>query len=149
MGAPRTVPSDAMLRRYVEDFGWTHQQIADHVSKETGMPVARSTISAALSRAGLTNRVRYSEYIPWSPIKAIHNHHYALVMLRVYARLQAGVKVPDDQVARYEAWRKKLEEHNAVVAYIPDSDEGFYYVPRKPSDGDALVTKRKPRSKSS
>lgn len=146
MAAPRFVPSDSILRRYVER-GMTHQQIADKVSKDTGVPVARSTISAALSRAGLTNRVRYSDVIPWSPIKAEHNHHYALVMLRVHARLEAGLKVPDDQVARYQAWRDRLEENDAVVAYVADSPEGFYYVPRVKSDGDSLVTTRKPKKK--
>lgn len=138
MAAPRVVPSDAMLQKYVER-GLTHQQIADLVTKESGIPVARSTISAALSRAGLTQRVRYDEVIPWKKIKAEHNQHYALTMLRCKARMDAGLEVKDEQIKRLESWLQKLADEDAVVVYLPDTDAGFYYVKRKPSDGDSIV----------
>lgn len=138
MAAPRIVPSDSMLRKYVER-GLTHQQIADLITKETGVPVARSTISAALSRAGLTQRVRYDSVIPWPKIKAVHNRHYALTQLRTKARMDAGLKVTEEQRKRFESWRDRLFEENAICVYLIDSEDGFYYVRRKPSDGDSLV----------
>ena len=60
MSRERLIPGDDQLKSMVER-GMTHQQIADAVSKETGVSVSRSTVSAALSRAGLTNRIRYDE----------------------------------------------------------------------------------------
>lgn len=140
MAAPRYLPSDSILQRMVER-GMTHQQIADAVSKETGVRISRSTVSAALSRAGLTNRVRYTDEIPWPVIKTEHNHHYALTMLRVRARIAAGAKVNDDMQARYESWLEKLDESNAVVAYVYDSPDGFYYVPRERRDGEGVIRK--------
>ena len=138
MAAPRLVPSDSMLQKYVER-GLTHQQIADLITKETGVPIARSTVSAALSRAGLTDRVRYDEVIPWKPIKAIHNRHYALAMLRLEARRQGGLTLTEEQAKRLESWKAKLEEENALVVYLPDTEDGFYYVKRKPSEKDSLI----------
>lgn len=127
-----------MLQKYVER-GLTHQQIADLITKETGVPIARSTVSAALSRAGLTDRVRYDEVIPWKPIKAIHNRHYALAMLRLEARRQGGLTLTEEQTKRLESWKAKLEEENALVVYLPDTEDGFYYVKRKPSEKDSLI----------
>jgi hypothetical protein len=138
MAAPRLVPSATMLQRLVER-GLTHQQIADEIHKETGIPIARSTVSAALSRAGLTERVRYDEVIPWDHIKIEHNYHYALTMLRIEARLQAGLHVSSDAVKRLNSWKEKLLEEDAVVVYRKNSPDGFYYVKRKKSDGDSLV----------
>ena len=142
MGARRILPSDSQLKRMV-DRGMTHQEIADKVSEDTGERVNRSSVSAALSRAGLTDRVRYDEVIPFQ-VRAVHNYHYALTMLRVHARLEAGLEVPEDQVDRYESWKAKLEENNGVVAYVPDTEDGFHYVRREPEDGDSLTTLRQP-----
>lgn len=138
MAAPRVLPSDSMLQKYVER-GMTHQQIADLITKESGVPVARSTVSAALSRAGLTNRVRYDEVIPWKPIKSEHNHHYALTMLRLEARKRAGLELTEEQERRLSSWKQRLDDENALVVYLPDTDEGFFYVRRKPTDGASLI----------
>lgn len=141
MAAPRILPSDSMLQKYIER-GMTHQQIADLITKESGVPVARSTVSAALSRAGLTTRVRYDEVIPWKRIKTEHNHHYALTMLRLEARLRAGQELTEDQQKRLDSWKQRLADEDAVVVYLPNTDEGFFYVRRKPSDGQSLVRLR-------
>lgn len=138
MAAPRYLPSDSMLQKYV-DRGMTHQEIADLIAKESGVPIARSTVSAALSRAGLTNRVRYDEVIPWKRIKVEHNHHYALTMLRLEARLRNGSKLTEEQAKRLDSWKQRLNDEEAVVIYLENSDDGFYYVKRKPSDGASLI----------
>lgn len=139
MGAPRLIPSDSILQSMVES-GLTHQEIADVISRETGRSVGRSTISAALSRAGLTDRIRYDSVIPWPRIKMEHNHHYALSMLRLKARIDADLPVTEENLKRFESWERKLRENNAVVVYRPDSPDGFYYCPRRPEDGDGLVS---------
>ena len=72
MPAVRYLPSDMLLQRYVER-GMTHQQIADMVSQQEGVSISRSSIIPALSRAGMTNRVRYDAEIPWVPIKTDSN----------------------------------------------------------------------------
>lgn len=138
MGAPRYLPSDSILQRMVER-GMTHAQIAEEVSRETGVRIARSTVSAALSRAGLTQRVRYLDTIPWSPIKTEHNHHYALTMLRAKAKRDQGIELDSDLEERLDSWLQRLADNDAVVAYVYESPDGFYYVPREPGDGDGIT----------
>lgn len=129
MSAPRYLPSDAKLAEMAKTM--THQQIADAVYAQTGVKVNRSTVSAALSRAGLTNRVRYTEALPWPRIRVEHNGHYAAQMLRAGARIQAGQKVSDDLRARYESWVERLKAEDAVIHYDPDTPDGFYAVKRR------------------
>lgn len=139
MPAKRFLPSDKELVKMARTM--THQQIADKIYKDTGFNVARSTVSAALSRAGETNRIRYDEVIPWAPIKIDHNHHYALSMLRLMARREAGKELREGQGARLDSWVQRLRDEDAVVTYVYDSEDGFYYVRRKKSDGQFIIRK--------
>ena len=116
----------------------THQQIADWTYRHMGNKVARSTVSAALTRMGATDRVRYDEVIPWR-VKQEHDGHYALVMLRYYARARRSKSMTDDAIARLESWLDKMSSLNCVVTYVPDSPDGFYYVPRIASDSDSII----------
>lgn len=138
MGAPRILPSDSKLADLVER-GWSHQQIAEWVSETTGHKVGRSSVSAALARAGLTHPVRYTDELPWTYIAAEHNHHYCAWMLRIGARINHGRKVRDVDRKRYESWAARLRERHAVVHYDPDSEEGFYYVPARQGVDTGLV----------
>jgi len=129
MAAPRYLPSDAKLSELARTM--THAQIAEYVYKTTGVKVGRSTVSAALSRAGLTNRIRYSDALPWDRIKIEHNGHYAAQMLRAGARIESDQKVSDDLSDRYESWKARLDAEDAVVHYDPNAGEGFFYVKRR------------------
>ena len=137
MPAPRFLPSDAKLAEMAKTM--THAEIAEWVHQETGYKVGRSTVSAALSRAGLTERVRYDKALPWPKIKAIHNGHYAAQMLRAGARIEAGQPVNDDLARRYESWVQRLQEEDAVVPYDPETADGFFYVKRRPRIDKGLI----------
>jgi hypothetical protein len=138
MPAKRIIPSDSILARWLE-LGMTQEQMRDRIEEETGVRVGKSTISAALSRAGLTHRVRYDDMIPWPRIKVEHNAHYALTQLRIGARIARGLPVKSGDRHRYENWVKDLDEAGAVVHYDPDTIDGFFYVPRPPGvDGLTL-----------
>jgi len=108
--------------------GMTHEQIA----KEHG--VGRSAVSAALSRAGLTNPVRYDDTIPWR-VKLTHSRHYDLWMLRVGHRLTHDLPATPDEVKRFTSWERDLNDAGAVITYLPDTEEGFHWVERQ--EGDA------------
>jgi len=144
MGKERIIPSDRELQKLVK-AGNTHQQIANIVSNNTGVPIARSSISAALSRAGMTDRIRYDDVIPWTPIKIEHNMHYALTMLRLLARRKNGDGLDDEKNLRLDSWVDKMNDNRAVVVYVPESESGFHYVARDKSDErDSLVSMRTP-----
>lgn len=142
MSAPRKLPSDSTLAKW-RASGLTLKQIAEKSEAETGIPVSVGSVASALSRAGYTARVRYDDHIPWNPIATRHNKHYALTMLRLLARRDSGQDLTEDQESRLDSWLGRLEEEDAVVLYKYDSDDGFYYVKRKPSDGDRWIRQPK------
>lgn len=126
MPAPQLLPPISELRQLVE-AGLTHQQIVDHIQRTMGIRVARSSVSAALSRAGLTRDVmRYKEELPWR-VKGEHLTQYPARMLRLLGRRRAEIELTDDEDARLDAWISSLDERGLIVAYCPDGD-GFIYV---------------------
>lgn len=132
------LPDRTELRR-MRDSGMTHQQIADEVERRTGQRVTRNAVTMAMARHGLSgNPTRYSEEIPWR-VRQKHERHYALAMLRLYARTRRGVKLNRDQTQRLDSWLGQLRENDRVVYYEPDSPDGFYYVPRQAEDGDNII----------
>ena len=136
MPAQRLLPSDSKLKELARTM--THQQIADWTYQHMGNKVARATVSSAFTRMGATDRVRYDDVIPWR-VKQEHDGHYALIMLRYYARARHGKSLNDDAVARLASWLMKMRNLNCVVTYVPDSPDGFYYVPRIASDKGNII----------
>lgn len=117
-----------MLRR-----GMTHQEIADAVSEATGHRVKRSTVSAALLRAGLSQPAKkYPNEIPWT-VKKEHLTHYAARMLRLLGRRNAGVQNSAEMDQRLDSWLDQLRQTHSVVTYVPNTDEGFFYVDGEPN----------------
>lgn len=147
MAPPRILPSESILRRWIEEEGLTHQQCADRVFAQTGVKVSRASVSASLSKAGYTKRVRYPELIPWR-VRVDHNRHHFLNMLRLEGRSQAGVRLSEHDRRQLESFKRRLEESNAVVAYIRDTDEGWFLVHRRPGVDLGMIREpdRKPAS---
>lgn len=133
MARPRVLPSNDTLAHWVED-GLSIEEMRQRIKTETGQTVAASSISAAIGRAGLRQRVRYDDMIPWERIAVEHNTHFALNQLRTAARIKRGLPVDDRTRARHERWLEELEEANAIVAYDYNSIDGFYYAKRAPGE---------------
>lgn len=115
----------------LRDQGKTYKEIAAWVSETTGEHVSPTSIGSALSRAGATKaRPRYKDHLPWV-VHQEHISHYAARMLRALGRRDAGLPLSEMDNQRLDAWLEKLKQEHAVVAYVPDSEDGFYYV-----DGD-------------
>ena len=142
MAAPRLLPPTSDLARMVET-GMTHQQIADRINEETGQRVSRSTVSVALSRAGLAkDAMRYKRELPWR-VKAEHLTQYPARMLRLLGRRNAGTELTDEEAERLEAWLEGLQEKGLVVAYVPDVDGFIYVYADEVGDGSGNVPIRK------
>ena len=123
------------------DRGMTHQQIAEEVSSRTGYSVSRSTVSAALFRAGEASVAkRYPEEIPWT-VREEHQTHYAARMLRLLGRRHKGIANSAESDARLDSWLAQLEKAGAVVTYVPNTEDGFFYVPGE-SDVEGIPVMR-------
>ena len=125
MAAPRILPPVAELQKMV-DKGMTHAEIAQKLTEKTGHKVARSTVSAALSRAGASDQgTRYAEEIPWR-VRGEHLTQYPVRMLRLLGRRNKNIDLREDEAQRLDNWLSSLSEQNLVVAYSPEA--GFLYV---------------------
>lgn len=139
MPKPRKLPSESILRKWVEVEGLTHGEIVDRIEQETGERVSRSSVSAALSRAGYTRRVRYDEEIPWPRISADHNTGFQIFMLRTQARINRGLPVKARDKERLDEWKKEMKTKGLVVHYEPRSPEGWFYTKARPGIDTGLV----------
>lgn len=134
MGRPRIVPEKAELERMLQS-GMSHADIVAHVYDTTGEQVSRTTVSAAISRAGLSQPQPRHETIPWR-VKAQHLRDYQARMLRLLGRRMAGQTLNREEDKRLTAWSEMLNGDNAVVAYDPD--QGFAYIERQPEDPEDM-----------
>ena len=132
MAPPRFVPSDQILEKWLDE-GLTHKQIQARIKEQDGYEVALGTISAAISRAGLTSMNRFKDLIP-SPVREDHQGAYPLVMLRLLGRRQQGEELTQDQADRLDSWTARLDREDACVAYRHDSADGWVYVKRRKQD---------------
>ena len=132
MAPPRFVPSDATLKKWLDE-GLTHKQIQARIKEQDGVEVALGTISAAISRAGLTTMNRFDDLIP-RPVREDHQGAYPLVMLRLLGRRQQGETLTQDQANRLDSWTARLDAEDACVAYRHDTADGWVYVKRRKQD---------------
>jgi hypothetical protein len=124
--------------------GKTYQWMCEEYRRKYNIETVPSLWGNFRRRRGLTRRItRNDNLIPWF-VKEDHRWAYPLAMLRVEARQRDGreLRLVDEQ--RLESWKAMLEEKNVVVAYDPDTEEGFTYVPRKKTDTDII---REPKTK--
>ena len=111
--------------------GWSQMDVVRMYASK-GIDVTQSAISQAIS----TGRVkvdtgRSSGGIPWT-LKPEHRHRHAARMLRSQARLDNELPIGQTLVAQVDQWRRGLEVEDSVIHYDPDTDEGFWRVPRRP-----------------
>ncbi|MFD7738070.1 hypothetical protein [Kitasatospora sp. NPDC059800] len=85
---------------------------------------------------------RDKELIPWE-VKEEHRWAYPVVMLRFEGRLREGREISDYDKSRLASWKQMLEDDQLVVHYVPNTDDGFFYVPREARD-EGLI--RRPAS---
>ncbi|MFI2674001.1 hypothetical protein ACH5AU_31345 [Streptomyces albidoflavus] len=89
-------------------------------------------------RNGLERRqVRDDDLIPWH-VEGKHRWRYDVMMLRLEARRRAEVDLDQRDEQRLTSWLAELKEAKAVIHYDPETEEGFFWVPRpagaKPTD---------------
>lgn len=139
MPNPRLVPDKAQMEAYLKRK-LTQQQIVDEWEKDSGVRVSRSAIGLAIERYGLksaTTRPRWERLIPWQ-VKPEHQQAKEVRLLRLEARRGQGLPLSDRDLKRLENWKRELAEANAVIHYHPDTDKGFFWVPREEGDGHLI-----------
>lgn len=133
--------------RWLEE-GRTYRWMSETYLTKYNLQVSPSMFSEYRSTHGLERRkVRDTQLIPWA-VREEHRWDAILSNLRVEARVRAGTN-PDalDYVRRtnWEAFKRELMATNTVVHYDPDTEQGFFFVPREEQDDD--IIRRPPKAK--
>ena len=142
MPASKIVDEQEVIRWFEE--GRTYAWMIDEYKRKYNVETVPSMWGNFRRRRGLDRRItRDDDLIPWS-VKPEHRWAYPVMMLRVEARRRAGLDLTEDMQNRLDNWLARLEEDGTVVHYDPDTEDGFYYVPRRKEDTDLI---REPEKK--
>ncbi|MFI6682578.1 hypothetical protein [Streptomyces sp. NPDC050485] len=68
-----------------------------------------------------------------------HHNAYVLKNLKVYMRVQLGDTVSQTQQREADWLIGRLLRDNTVIDYAPETEDGWLYVPREPSDGRRII----------
>ncbi|MEU5403702.1 hypothetical protein ABZ348_30925 [Streptomyces sp. NPDC005963] len=135
--AKRKIQDEGEVIRWFEE-GRTYAWMIDEYKRKYGIDTVPSMWGNFRRRKGLVRRItRDDDLIPWF-VKEEHRWLYPLAMLRFEARRRDGRGLSEAETARLASWKEMLAEEGAVVHYDPDTEEGFFYVPRQPGDDDLI-----------
>ncbi|MFF8845486.1 hypothetical protein ACF08N_22630 [Streptomyces sp. NPDC015127] len=141
--AKRKIQDEQEVIRWFEE-GRTYQWMINEYKRKYNIDTVASMWGNFRRRRGLDRRItRDDDLIPWF-VKPEHRWKYPVAMLRVEARLRDGQELTESDKARLDSWKEMLDEESAVVHYDPDTEDGFFYVPREPDDTDII---RRPEKK--
>ena len=138
--AHRYGPPNSWLKARLTE-GLTYREIAERWNqKQGGQVTTTNAIKTLVSRQGLANRAnRWDKHIPWH-VRTEHLAHYHVKILRLLARTEAEPPQPisGPEQRMLDLWRERMGT-DKVVAYDPDTEEGFFVVERQPVDGDGWI----------
>ena len=125
------IQDEAEVIRWIAE-GRTYAWMAQEYERKYNLRPVPTTFSNFRHRRGLSRRIqRDDNLIPWA-VKAQHRHAYDVALLRMAARKRAGAELTTTDESRLTSWLRKLDAADLVLHYDPDTEQGFYYVPRRP-----------------
>ncbi|MFG3223246.1 hypothetical protein ACGF07_00475 [Kitasatospora sp. NPDC048194] len=137
MPAKTLVQNEQEAIRWIEE-GKDYQWIVEKYLEKYKIQTTTSMWATFRHRRGLKRRLtRNTDLIPWE-VKPEHRWAYPVVMLRFEARRRDGKTLKPADQTRLDAWKADREQENTVVYYDPHTEDGFFYVPREPSDTDLV-----------
>ena len=137
MGKVKIQDEAEVVRWFTE--GRTYRWMVEEHDRKYHIRLSPSAFSNFRVRKGLQRRIaREPELIPWE-ISLPHRWAYPLAMLRVEARRRSGFEVRAADVERLESWKRGMNEDGVVVHYDPDTEQGWWYVPRRPGIDTGLI----------
>jgi hypothetical protein len=129
MGASKIQNEQEVIRWFEE--GRTYSWMIEEYRRKYNIDTVPSMWGNFRRRRGLDRRIaRDDELIPWE-VKREHRWDYPVMMLRREARLRAGFDLSEDEAHGLEIWKQNLAKEDAVVHYDPDTEDGWFYVPRR------------------
>ena len=137
MAATKIQDEQEVVRWFEEGrtYAWMSEQYREKYHIET----VPSLWGNFRRRRGLSRRItRNDDLIPWE-VRREHRWAWPINMLRQEARRRAGVELTDEQNQRVDAWLRGMKDDGTVLHYEPDTDQGWFYVPRRPGVDQDII----------
>lgn len=129
MGASKIVDEQEVKRWFEE--GKTYAWMVEEYARKYGIETSISMWGNHRRRQGYDRRTAWDQdLIPWA-IEPQHRYSYPIIMLRREARRRAGFEMTPEQQHEIDVWIAGMTEADAVLHYDPDTEEGWFYVPRR------------------
>lgn len=118
--------------------GATQREVAEKFG------VTQAAISRAVTRGAIKHE--YTSYaqgrsMPWH-IREEHQNKYLARMLRAHHRKEQGLTSAPPLERMLESFLRSAEEQDFVITYDPDTEDGFFRVPRRPGVDDLPLIRR-------
>jgi hypothetical protein len=111
--------------------GRTYQWMVEKYREKYKIETTISMWGNFRRRHGLDRRMAWDDQlIPW-PVKVEHRYSWPILMLRKEARRRAGLPLTADAEHEVDAWLAGMERDGTVLHYDPDTEQGWFYVPRR------------------
>ena len=118
--------------------GATQQEVADRFG--VTQPAVNRAIYRGRIKGIVYDRATQDETgVPWHPVKPEHRSRYLVRMLRASARRDRGEKSAPVIEAQLDSFLKQVDELDFVVHYDPDTEDGFFRVPRRHGVDKGLI----------
>ena len=129
MARSKIVSEDEVLRWIRE--GKTYAWMVEEYERKYNIQVTGSAFANIRYRRGVERKIARSEALmPWE-VRKEHRWEYPAQMLRVEARRREGRVLREVDAKRLASWKQTLLDNDLVVHYDPDTEEGWFYVPRR------------------
>ena len=124
------IQDESELMRWFAE-GRTYQWMTEEYLRKYGIETGPSMFGNFRRRRGLDRRIaRDDDLIPWE-VKREHRYDYPIMNLRAEARRRAGFEIPEHVATQVDAWIAGMDRDGVVLHYDPDTEEGWFYVPRR------------------
>jgi len=134
---PGKILPDGLIARLMRE-GKTDGDIVRYLAEHEHITVTRQAISAWRKRRGDDMRPRPPKAMPWK-LRPEHRQTEPARIIRNHARLERGDTIPEGDMDRYRRAIARLEETGTVFHYDPDTEQGWFLVPRRKGVDKGIV----------
>lgn len=147
MTSSKIVDRQEVLQWFEE--GWTYREMRQEYIDKYNIVTSMAMWPEFRRREGLPRRInRDDSLIPWE-MREEHRNRREVQMLRAEGRRRAGMPLREKDQRDLPGWLDMLKREKRVVHYDPDTEQGFFLIPREKQDDDIIrrpkrvTTKRK------
>ena len=130
MARPSKIVDASEVKRWIEE-GRTYAWMVEEYARKYDIEMSIGAFSTFRYRHGMPRRIpRDVNLIPWK-VKDEHSNGYPLWVLRTESRIRGEFEVGSTRLRRLEAWKARMSADGVVIHYDPDTEQGWFLVPRR------------------